>query len=518
VADAVSQAQTVTSDSQPEEQVEAAVLPKPGDVVANSIGMKLVYIPAGSFMMGSSDSAAQLARRYIERKARFENEFPQHEVRISKGFWMGQTEVTQGQYKAIMGAVPWSGGNAVQQSDNNPAVYVSWNEAAEFCRKLSRQEGMTYRLPTEAEWEYACRAGTTTRYSFGDSDSSLGDYAWFDGNTEKVGQTYAHLVGQKIPNPWGLYDMHGNVFEWCSDWYYEKYYSNSPSVDPKGPSSGLFRSLRGGSWLLTEFKLRCSYRENSGNSGVQGFLVGFRVVRSGWKKTSREESPSQPVTSDTLSTEQILQKPLKEDTPPTESIVQEPLSKADGGAKMTVKLLDPGAQPRKALRYKFQANRTEKMVMETSMAMVMEIRGQKRLETQVPATRMTMSIDSKEVSPEGDLHYEFELEQVEVLPKPGANPATINAMKQQMSSMQGLRGSATVTSRGFTKDTEIRPPPGIDLQNKQSMDEMKKSMDRMSAPLPEEPVGRGASWQVTMPVETLVMELAQVVTYTLTEI
>ena len=192
--------------------------------------------------------------------------------------------------------------------------------------------------------------------------------------------------------------------------------------------------------------------------------------------------------------------------------------KADGRAKTTVKLLDPGAQPRTALRYKFQANRTEKMVMEMSMAMAMEIGDQKRPETQVPATRMTMTIDSKEVSPEGDLHYEFELVQVEVLPKPGANPAMVNAMKQQMSSMQGLSGSATVTSRGFTRDVEIKPPPGIDPQIRQSIDEMKRSMNQMSAPLPEEPVGRGARWQVTMPVETSVMKVTQIAIYTLSEI
>jgi hypothetical protein len=192
--------------------------------------------------------------------------------------------------------------------------------------------------------------------------------------------------------------------------------------------------------------------------------------------------------------------------------------KVDAGAKTTVKLLDPGAQPRTALRYKFQANRTEKMVTETSMAMTMEIGDQKQPETQVPDTRMTMTIHSKEVSPEGDLHYEFELEKVEVLPKPGANPAIVNAMKQQTSSMQGLSGSATVTSRGFTKDTEIKPPPGIDPQIRQSMDQMKQSMNQMSAPLPEEPVGRGARWQVTMPVETLAMKFTQIATYTLSEI
>jgi hypothetical protein len=158
------------------------------------------------------------------------------------------------------------------------------------------------------------------------------------------------------------------------------------------------------------------------------------------------------------------------------------------------------------------------MVMETSMAMAIEIGDQKLPETQVPATRMTMTIDSKEVSPEGDLHYEFELVQVEVLPKPGANPAMVNDLKQEMSRMLGLSGSATVTSRGFTKDAEIKLPPGVDPQFRQSMDEMKKSMNQMSAPLPEEPVGRGARWQVTMPVETPGMKLTQITNYTLSEI
>ena len=201
--------------------------------------------------------------------------------------------------------------------------------------------------------------------------------------------------------------------------------------------------------------------------------------------------------------------------PQTDDVIS---PKADAGAKTTVTLLDPGAQPRTALRYKFQANRTEKMVMETSMAMAMEMGDQKQPETQMPVTRMTMTIDSKEVSPEGNLHYEFELAQVEVLPKPGANPAIVNAMKQQMSSMQGLSGSATVTSRGFTKDTEIKSPPGIDPQIKQSMDQMKQSINQMSAPLPEEPVGEGARWQVTMPMEMPAMKLTQVATYTLSEI
>jgi formylglycine-generating enzyme required for sulfatase activity len=262
-----------------DESVEAARLPKLGDVIINSIDMKLVYIPAGSFMMGSSGSAAQLAREYSLPEGQFTDEFPQHQVRISEGFWMGQTEVTEGQYMSVMNALPWSGSALVPEDVNNPAVCVNWEDAAAFCRKLSQQEGETYRLPSEAEWEYVCRAGTTTRFSFGDSGSSLGDYAWFHDNTCDVDQKYPHPVMQKKPNPWGLYDMHGNAWEWCSDYYDEKYYYNSPSVDPNGLSSGERRSLRGGSWNYGEYGLRCSER-SGGLPGNRYFVVGFRVVRS----------------------------------------------------------------------------------------------------------------------------------------------------------------------------------------------------------------------------------------------
>ena len=265
-----------------EEPVEAAPLPKLGDVVTNSIGMKLVYIPAGSFMMGSSESVEKLLNDYGKSglsKSRIEDEFPQHEVHISKGLWMGQTEVTQRQYKSVMNAQPWLGKDSVQDSAENPAVYVSWEEAAAFCAKLSRQTSETYRLPTEAEWEYACRAGTTTRFNVGDSYTSLGDYAWVIGEVSRMDEKYAHPVGEKKPNPWGLYDMHGNVLEWCSDRYNMDYYSNSPSVDPHGPSDGRRRSLRGGSWITSVYNLRCSSRAGI-LPGRRFPYVGFRVVCS----------------------------------------------------------------------------------------------------------------------------------------------------------------------------------------------------------------------------------------------
>ena len=188
---------------------------------------------------------------------------------------MGQTEVTQGQFFSVMYDKPWSGHDYVQEDANNPAVYVSWDDAVEFCRKLSQQEGKTYRLPTEAEWEYACRAGTTTRFSFGDSDSSLRDYAWFRDNADGV----AHPIRQKKPHPWGLYDMHGNVSEWCRDWYDEDYYYNSQSADPNGSPSGKYRCSRGGSWYYYGFRLRCSER-GCNVPDTRNAYVGFRVVRS----------------------------------------------------------------------------------------------------------------------------------------------------------------------------------------------------------------------------------------------
>jgi formylglycine-generating enzyme required for sulfatase activity len=270
---------TLIMDTDKSVRASFSLTARASDLVTNSIGMNLVYVPAGSFMMGSRRSAAQLAEEYDEQQARFEDELPQHPVRLSTGFWMGQTEVSQGQYTSVMNAQPWSGQAYVQVDPNNPAVYVSWDDAQEFCRKLTQQEGTRYSLPTEAEWEYACRAGTTTRFSFSDSDLPLGDYAWFDGNTDAARQDYAHLVGQKKPNPWGLYDLHGNVLEWCSDYYDEKYYANSPSVDPTGPPSGISHSVRGGAWDHGQSYLRSAYRSDYPVS--RGLLVGFRVVSDG---------------------------------------------------------------------------------------------------------------------------------------------------------------------------------------------------------------------------------------------
>ena len=221
------------------------VLDNPPNPITNSIGMKLVLIPAGEFLMGSPEDDDDADAE----------EKPRHRVQITRPFYLGVTEVTQGQYRAVMGKNP----SQFKRSDNLPVEQVSWFDAVKSCNKLSEREGRKpyyriegdavtmaggdgYRLPTEAEWEYACRAGTTTRFSFGDDETALGQYAWYGANCK--GRT--QLVGRKQPNAFGLYDMHGNVWEWCWDGYDEGYYSRSPVDDPLGPSGVSARVARGG--------------------------------------------------------------------------------------------------------------------------------------------------------------------------------------------------------------------------------------------------------------------------------
>ena len=176
-----------------------------------------------------------------------------------------------------MGTEPWKGKRLIKEGDNYPASYVSWENVIVYCRKLSQKDGKTYRLPTEAEWEYACRAGSTAMYSFGEDASHLGVYAWYNKNAFAINERYVHRVGLKKANAFGLYDMHGNVWEWCSDWYREDYYGNSPAADPGGPSSGLSRVLRGGSWYRGAEESRCASRRLfSPDLGSSSY--GFRVV------------------------------------------------------------------------------------------------------------------------------------------------------------------------------------------------------------------------------------------------
>ena len=210
-----------------------------GELVVSLPGgaeMEFVWIGPGTFQMGSPNSESG---RDNDEKA--------HEVEISQGFYLGKYEITQGQWESVMGETPWSGESYVQSNSSHPAVYISWEDVRRFAAKLNSEAGeAVYRLPTEAEWEYACRAGTQTRWSFGDDEFALGSYAWYADNAWNAGEQYAHAVGTKLPNPWGLYDMHGNVWEWVNDWYGESYYNSSPRVDPPGPTSGSYRVFRGG--------------------------------------------------------------------------------------------------------------------------------------------------------------------------------------------------------------------------------------------------------------------------------
>ena len=227
--------------------------------------MKLVLIPPGKFLMGSPDT----------EKDRFNNEGPQRQVAITKPFHMGVTQVTQAQFKAVMNTRPWDGQTAVKGGADHAASYISWNDAMAFCTALSKKTGRTVRLPTEAEWEYACRAGTTTAYSFGDDPSKLGDYAWYGDNAREKGEEYTHPVGVKKPNAWGLYDMHGNVWEWCADWYVDD--AKTDIRDPKGPADRNFRVLRGGSWCDYPQYCRAAHRARF-TPGYRDYDNGFRVV------------------------------------------------------------------------------------------------------------------------------------------------------------------------------------------------------------------------------------------------
>jgi formylglycine-generating enzyme required for sulfatase activity len=238
--------------------------------------IEMVWIEPGTFIMGTTEEQKQ-AMISEGWEDDFERELPAHEVTITRGFWLGKYELTQGQWESVMGTTPWSGRDYVQERASNPAAWISWEDVQAFIGVLNEMEGSeVYRLPTEAQWEYACRAGSTTRWSFGDDESMLGEYAWYDANAWNVGEKYAHEVGAKLPNPWGLHDMHGNVWEWCWDWYGT--YSSGAQVDPMGPSSGSYRVVRCGDFGYYAWSTRSANRSYL-TPGFHIYHVGARLVR-----------------------------------------------------------------------------------------------------------------------------------------------------------------------------------------------------------------------------------------------
>ncbi len=304
------------------------------ETISNSIQMKLVLVPSGEFMMGSNDSKddrrkdlgdatseSATGENSKKQTADLSDELPRHKVRITKAFYMGADHVTLGEFLIFYhdakykcecerdgkggwgydpnseqkfyrstSFVPWSWGFAGQTMEH-PAVNVTWNDAVAFCEWLSKREGKKYRLPTEAEWEYACRAGTTTRFYNGDDPrgvvlvGNVADAAakrqfpfWKDTVDAEDGYVFTAPVGQFKPLAFGLYDMHGNAWQWCSDYYGATYYAKSPVDDPQGPDAGSHRVARGGSWRGGPAACRASNRVDHAPSYCL-CSIGFRVVR-----------------------------------------------------------------------------------------------------------------------------------------------------------------------------------------------------------------------------------------------
>ena len=240
------------------------------DYVENAFGLNLhmVYVKGGSFEMGATPEQGNDA---------YADEFPVHTVTLDD-FFIGKYEITQWQWMMLMGAefarlVVEDSSNTIDGvGANYPTYYVSWERAELFCQRLSAVTGRTYRLPTEAEWEYAARGGNRadgTKYA---GSNDFNNVAWCQANSEAV-----HPVGQKRPNGLGLYDMSGNVWEWCQDWFGD--YSSSPSVNPQGPSVGSNRVFRGGSWYFPGESCRISYRSSILDKPAWYIQIGFRVVR-----------------------------------------------------------------------------------------------------------------------------------------------------------------------------------------------------------------------------------------------
>jgi len=243
---------------------------------ANAFGVKFVLVPAGEFMMGSPDNEV----------GRYEEEGPQHKVKIPKAFYMAIHQTTQAQWQAAMGTTPWKGKRAAKDEPDRAVNHVCWNDGVAFCAKLSARDGRSYSLPTEAQWEYACRAGSTTRYFYGDDigEKELSEYAWYlDAGWDKPETRYVHRVGVKKPNAWGIHDMLGNVWEFCMD-VAHKNFVGAPTDGSAWLKGGTAkegelprRVLRGGGLRSTYRRVRTASRY-SYPPAFPSYYVGFRIT------------------------------------------------------------------------------------------------------------------------------------------------------------------------------------------------------------------------------------------------
>lgn len=282
----------------------------------NGLKMKLVWCPPGFVTMEQRERVEESAPanedtsddEFVEKpivepvskSRKYVFKITPVKALVTRGYWLGVYEVTQSEWLQVMPTGNWKGRSATKIGDNVPATFVTWDDATAFCQKLTEREreagrlpaDWEYTLPTEAEWERACRAQTETKYSFGDDDSKLHEYAWFRPNVRRGHEPFAHEVGQKKPNPWGLYDIHGNVWEWCRDWWSEKLPGGR---DPEVTKPGRFhaRVLRGGSWL--------DLAEECGTTARSGFdwphrdsKIGFRVALSSPGKRAVRPTPAAP--------------------------------------------------------------------------------------------------------------------------------------------------------------------------------------------------------------------------------
>ena len=235
----------------------------------------MVWVEPGTFRMGDLDEFEEDGE---EEDPRTPDQLPEHPVVITQGFWLGRFEVTQAQWESVMDTRPWEGQPSTDGNPDRPATFISWNDAQSLVGRLNQAAGDSlYRLPTEAEWEFACRAGSETWWSFGSRSSRLADHAWYERNGWEAGERVGLPVGARVPNAWGLYDMHGNAREWVQDWYGPHYYEDAPERDPQGPDLGNSRVLRGGDFASSAELVRSS-RRFAASPGSASIFFGMRLL------------------------------------------------------------------------------------------------------------------------------------------------------------------------------------------------------------------------------------------------